>query len=511
MNETQRFVFVLIFFAACILVAVLGLRAFRLRRKVSWAFSFVVLCSGSLFWLLANILRLLVPTQPAWTLAGLVGQPGIAVAAYGLMTYSFQITGQAGRLPRVMSFVYIPLIALFALLAWTNGWHHLIWIGWPSPAAGSGQPGSLYPLYYLVVYTQIMVVLAVLMRSYLIGDGNFRILTGMLLAGVLFLVIVGLAEDFLGGDVIWGVDEAALSMLVTIAIFAVVTLRFGSFTVIPVAYKMMVDNMRDGLVVLDRDDQIMAWNPAALTLLEAGDPVRVGGAFGAVLSRCSPEAQAAWREGKPEFEVNLDGASRRSLRFATRALVEGGAASAGRMVVIYDITQQKEFEQRLHQIAINDPLTGCFNRGHFMECASKQFRQAQRYKRPLSLAMIDLDHFKHINDDYGHAEGDRVLKRVVAACLAALRRSDIFARYGGEEFVVLMPETQAADALLVAERLREAISGQFSQGAAVTASIGVAQMESAEVPDLDRLLDRADQALYQAKLQGRNRVVLWKE
>jgi two-component system cell cycle response regulator len=209
--------------------------------------------------------------------------------------------------------------------------------------------------------------------------------------------------------------------------------------------------------------------------------------------------------------VVLHGEVSRSYRLAAQDLIEGQAESAGKMVMIYDLTQQKQLESNLREMAINDPLTGCFNRGHFLECAGKQFRQAQRYHRPLSVVLLDLDHFKRINDEYGHATGDRVLKRIVSACLASLRRSDIFARYGGEEFVVMMPETEASDALLVAERLREAISGQFFQGASVTASIGVAWLDPEEEVDLDRLLDRADQAKYRSKELGRDRVTLWKK
>ena len=511
MSETQRLLFIFFMIAACSIAAALAYRAFQLRRKVYWAFAFVVMSAGSIIWLLANTSRLISTAPAVWIVSTCAGGLGLSLAVFGLMVFSIQISNRVRKIPAYLLAAYIPLLSIFLLLLWTNGFHHWFYLQWPLPGRDSQPLSLLNSLFLLVLYTQIAISLAVLGRSFLMRDGIFRAQTGLLLVGVIIPAIVGLAEDYLNGDIFYGVDEAALAIVITIGIFALATLRFGSFTVIPVAYKLMVDNLQDGLVVLDLDDQIVTRNPSAIKFFGDIQNTKIGVPFGVALSRWSSEAQAAWSVGKEEFDITLNSGIRQSFRLSARDLVEGKSESAGKLVMIYDITEQKQLETRLHEMAINDPLTGCFNRGHFMECAGKQFRQAMRYHRPLSVAMIDLDHFKRVNDEFGHTTGDKVLKRVASACLAALRRSDIFARFGGEEFVVMMPETESTDAVLVAERLRESIRGQVIQNVSITASVGVARLDPDEDIDLERLLDRADRALYRSKELGRDRVTLWKK
>ena len=167
--------------------------------------------------------------------------------------------------------------------------------------------------------------------------------------------------------------------------------------------------------------------------------------------------------------------------------------------------------QRLEMIASTDGLTGLTNRRRFVELLHEVYLRAERFKRKMTLLMIDADHFKIINDTYGHPVGDLVLKRLAGLLQEEARRTDVVARYGGEEFVLLLEETDAEGALLVAERIRDRVSHQVVQGdfgsVKITVSLGIATW-----PDNGRtaeeVLKNADQALYQAKRQGRNRVVM---
>ncbi|GAB4491881.1 MAG: hypothetical protein Fur0016_24270 [Anaerolineales bacterium] len=135
-----------------------------------------------------------------------------------------------------------------------------------------------------------------------------------------------------------------------------------------------------------------------------------------------------------------------------------------------------------------------------------------RYQRPLSAVIFDLDHFKKINDTFGHARGDEILRAVVQRCVANMRQSDTVGRYGGEEFVILLPETDGEQGLNLIERLRHELASTpvetDTAPAFVTASFGVASL-SPDVTDLLTLVNRADLALYHAKQTGRNRCVLW--
>ena len=141
-----------------------------------------------------------------------------------------------------------------------------------------------------------------------------------------------------------------------------------------------------------------------------------------------------------------------------------------------------------------------------------EWSRFQRYQRPLAMLAIDIDHFKSVNDRYGHAVGDEAIVAVATACQQGRRASDVVGRFGGEEFVMLLPETDLAQAMVVAERLREAVAAHVLHVHKVqfklTISVGVAQA-ILSMSGIDVLLRAADQALYQAKAEGRNRGVQW--
>ncbi len=179
--------------------------------------------------------------------------------------------------------------------------------------------------------------------------------------------------------------------------------------------------------------------------------------------------------------------------------------------MLTDITERKALEQELRHLATTDPLTGACNRRYFMSVLGQEIERSARHGSPVSVIMLDLDHFKAINDSHGHATGDKVLIETVNTCQANLRETDLLGRMGGEEFAVLLRGTDHAGAMGLAERLCQAIrdlhivapdGGRIP----VRASLGVAQHERGDW-SLDRLLSRADHALYQAKAAGRDQVV----
>jgi len=177
---------------------------------------------------------------------------------------------------------------------------------------------------------------------------------------------------------------------------------------------------------------------------------------------------------------------------------------------ITDVTPQKHLEEKLREMAMQDELTGLYNRRHFEELAEAEMARARRTGAPLSLAMLDIDHFKAVNDAFGHPVGDSALKEVARAMRETLRTSDVPARLGGEEFVVLLTGTTLEGAVAVTERLRERVGrsevkADKARVARFTVSAGVAELAPGE--RIDSLLKRADEALYRAKEEGRNRTV----
>jgi diguanylate cyclase (GGDEF)-like protein/PAS domain S-box-containing protein len=185
------------------------------------------------------------------------------------------------------------------------------------------------------------------------------------------------------------------------------------------------------------------------------------------------------------------------------------------LVGIFDVTAQKDLEERLRALATLDSLTGAANRRHFVELAEREHERSLRAGSPLSLCLFDADHFKNINDHFGHVAGDHVLSAIAQAARGALRTSDVLGRLGGEEFAMLLPDTDLAGALVVAERVRAAVAATEVQGREVrlagaaasirvTVSVGVAERRGQE--PIEPLLKRADRALYAAKDLGRDRV-----
>ena len=180
------------------------------------------------------------------------------------------------------------------------------------------------------------------------------------------------------------------------------------------------------------------------------------------------------------------------------------------VTLMEEIKEKNLAQAKLEKIVSLDPLTGLYNRRHFFDITQKEIDRCRRYSRPVSIIMLDIDHFKTVNDQFGHLVGDRVIKETSRRIQKTLRRVDSACRFGGEEFAILLPETPLAQATMVAERVCRLISHKPTISSelkiSITASVGVASYEPDEILSVDTLLDRADQAMYYAKRNGRNQV-----
>ncbi|HEX5339770.1 MAG TPA: two-component regulator propeller domain-containing protein [Gammaproteobacteria bacterium] len=234
-----------------------------------------------------------------------------------------------------------------------------------------------------------------------------------------------------------------------------------------------------------------------------------------------PVSDAATLDGEPEacrqylavplssaaggFRLLLAGRAQPAVE---RQTMDIAAAMAKQISVALDNAQ---LIHELENLATTDSLTRLHNRRHFLERAEAEFERSRRYQRPLSIFLLDADHFKEINDNHGHETGDQVLRTLSSVCRQNLRQLDVIGRYGGEEFVVFLPETSIALAMEVAERLRAGIEQASIETAGgeirVTISIGVATA-TAQTDSIAALINEADRALYEAKRAGRNKVVL---
>ncbi|WP_240538602.1 GGDEF domain-containing protein [Halomonas sp. SH5A2] len=177
-----------------------------------------------------------------------------------------------------------------------------------------------------------------------------------------------------------------------------------------------------------------------------------------------------------------------------------------------EIAHRKSLETQLRVVAERDALTGLNNRGHFMNLAEEVLRRSQLERVPFGFFMIDVDHFKTINDTWGHRYGDWVLTKIAEVCVQSLRPTDVIGRFGGEEFVVALPNTGPDDAHIVAERLKKQVADlplhEEMEKLCPSVTIGIAIAQTEDV-DLETLITRADQMLYSGKRNGRNRVVMY--
>ena len=199
-----------------------------------------------------------------------------------------------------------------------------------------------------------------------------------------------------------------------------------------------------------------------------------------------------------EDSVDFYGTSTLQIAYVT-SMVFGSMLGATGLTLM----ASNRLREDLEHLARHDSLTGCLNRRAWMDNCDQEMDRSRRSGRPMTLLMMDIDHFKSINDNHGHQVGDRVIINFVKYTVAALRRADTLGRYGGEEFVALLPETATEQALIVAERIRSAVHAG-SEAPGCTVSIGVATSDVNV--SVDGLLARADAAMYRAKNNGRNRV-----
>lgn len=282
----------------------------------------------------------------------------------------------------------------------------------------------------------------------------------------------------------------------------------------------------NGIAVLDAHDTIVFHNPAFARQFGFQGEILLGNSYLQLMERVYLEANGAREDALPlnnwlaqvqrrhrstrfrSFELDL--ANGRWLMLSEQ-LHDGGEV----VMLASDISQHKQTELELMQaqsdlerLAHTDDLTGIPNRRYFLQQLDAELVRARRYRHPLCLAMLDLDHFKGINDHHGHAGGDQVLRHFTQFLRSHLRAVDVVGRLGGEEFAILLPETTLENALFVLRRiitlLADASLDALHPGFQYTFSAGVATVDLPEGADSARLLASADSALYQAKSAGRN-------
>jgi diguanylate cyclase (GGDEF)-like protein/PAS domain S-box-containing protein len=284
-------------------------------------------------------------------------------------------------------------------------------------------------------------------------------------------------------------------------------------------YKAAVDCSSAGIVITDREALVEYVNEA-FTGMSGYPPGEVLGQTPALLKAFDPPGEAyealvaAIQSGKHwrgELQTRRKDGSLSWEDIAVAPIADAAGNVTHFVAIKSDINRRKDMEEKLRELAVTDPLTGVANRRRFMELGEQEYHRVRRTREPLCLLMIDIDHFKRINDTRGHPAGDAVIRALAAIAKQTVRSIDTVARLGGEEFGVLLPLTDILGATELADRLREAVADTAvpweNDPIHFTASLGVAQVSPA-TRNFDALMADADAALYRAKHGGRNRVAV---
>ncbi|MCB0104207.1 MAG: diguanylate cyclase [Anaerolineales bacterium] len=440
--------------------------------------------------------------------------------------------------PVAFAFWIIPSISL--LFIFSNTWFHLYY---PSVhiATETGGPliitrGPMYMIAVIFTYGLHLVSLVVLIRRFLQSKTVYRWQSPYFIGAVLFPFALNLIYQLAPGILpIFPapVDLTPLSFTITAIILAAGIFGIHLLDIVPIARDNVMEYIPEMVFVLDDKERIVDANAVAQKWL--GKPIHE------IVGREPLEVFRSWPQLLQRFfflehsreEIEIPGDPPRILETIITPIYNRVDQLEGRVILAYDITDRKKLEQdlklvneslqeqlnenerlrlQLQEQAIRDPLTGVFNRRYFAEALDNQTARAIREGVPFSLIILDVDHFKKVNDTYGHKCGDIILQSLARFLMQNTRRSDIVCRFGGEEFVILMPDATTESAYERAELFRKQFEATVNEyeGERVhaTFSAGVASFpahaESGEV-----LLGLADQALYRSKAGGRNRVTIY--
>ena len=445
-----------------------------------------------------------------WTVIQYIGMP--VSSPLGLL-FIMHYLGIKVTKKRGIALLMIPFISL--LMVATNDWHHLHYRAFEIDRA-LGIPfiqqeiGPWYVIHGIFTFACMFAAFSLLIFRWKETAKAYRFQLIALMLGQLipmvaaFLYLVGAAPS--------GIDPVPMVLWISSLLYLWAISSSRLFTIMPIAKDAIFNSINDGVMVLDGSNRLIEFNQACQKNFPKLNKSMFGMDFGQLWIELSGHPfplELGTASGSQELQLAQ---SEQVFQVRTSSLKQSGNKK-GLLLIFTDITELKKLQKKLEYQAYTDELTQIYNRRAFLQRCELEFAAAKENSVPFSVILMDIDHFKRVNDTYGHQAGDQLLMHVVKVCEAQLKKGQIFARYGGEEFVLALKACSKSEAAALADKIRKSVEDQpllmGEEMISVTMSLGIAEMGKDSQEKLFHLLNQADQALYAAKEEGRNRVTVY--
>ncbi len=492
------------------------------RRDAAGAKAYVALNLSLIVWALTQILSISALPLEIKIFFSKIQYLGIVATPVFWLIFALTYTGHGRLLYRLLLWLLgvIPLITL--ILVFTNETHGLIWfhIGLNRKApftALSIQHGAWFLVH--LVYSYFVVLIGTVLLIITLARSQYSLKELLAVIAAPLIVVFSNALYLSSWNPSPYLDITPLGFAVSDGIMGWVLLRLGLLDIVPIARSAVIDGMGDAVIALNQQMEIVDINPIAATLFEKTQKQLLGRPFRDV---ANGSLATLVDDNSIDEIIVRRGDKERIYEIKVSQLKDGSNVSVGRLIVLRDITRRKETEQsllkiqrelqqantELSRLAGTDSLTGAANHRAFTERIKQETARSRRGGQPFGLIILDIDFFKQINDKHGHPVGDRVLIAVADKIKNIVREIDLAARIGGEEFAIISINDNMEGLKYLTERLREQIANESHENDKdetfqITVSMGVSCFED---DTTESLIRRADEALYKAKRDGRNRI-----
>ena len=481
------------------------------RTSYRKAFSALVLCiSFYLFGYLMIINSNNLQEMVFWNQIQYLGLPFISVL-WLMVALLYTKTIYSLKIQIAILLFSLPVITFFVRL--TNSWHHFFYTKWEMR-----QFFGYYSLYmergfwYYVNISYSILCLLLTVIIYFIGylknkvgytKSHFLVFLFASLLPFIGIVLILFAFEE------WSIDYSALIMPISLLIISYGILKYDFLEIRTLARETIFENNFAGMVVLGPGKRVIDYNKAAEKFFEAINIKLNNYPIEHILNREPKLLEIFESESSRDFSLVIDG-EERFFEIDVVPLGEPHDGNTRMLKSIRDVTDERKIQDKLKFLATIDSLSGLYNRAEFMNLAKREFAWAKTSNEELSLLIMDLDNFKNINDSFGHAAGDEMIREIGSIIMTSFRKTDIAGRIGGEEFAVVLKNASLEEAKKVAEKFRETVARRKviyeGQEISSTVSIGVAAIRgnTDDINNIEDILKMADDALYKAKAKGRN-------